>query len=434
VVVGLINARQSQGSVLMLTALALLVVPGILVNNLQANGLVNNSGAMLCSNDICTLTNPNPCTLTSNPCSLSGSSFSILNPCSTWTNILTLNFIGFAQSLFGNCGMATSSQGQFTNPGAIQSFAGNYTFKDCYTVLLTYPGASGPVLAPRPRDEGAKTNDMSVGDAINVGGGQTASGSIASINMNCYELHPSIVVQAGTISVSNSSTPQNIVVQVGTSGATNCPQSNWNGVIGNTSAGSVPTATGSCLMGYIVSGGVYTYSVTFTASCWTYGDYGGTPFATGNLVTKVICTSLASTGAQAIPTALQVNVSTFAAGGLIGFLLALIGGALVLVLALGVGGQAGTALGGVGLTTNPQGTKMAQTFGIGMLIWFPLYSEFSTWFTSGYLPIFNNNNSIQTGIDGNLLNGQVGIISIILTIMFFIGLYFLSQSGTAASQ
>jgi hypothetical protein len=93
-------------------------------------------------------------------------------------------------------------------------------------------------------------------------------------------------------------------------------------------------------------------------------------------------------------------------------------GIALLLLGLGIGISGGGSILGsgttLGYTTNMQGTKLAQNMGIGLIIWSPLYSQFSTWFTSGLLP---------SGMDG-----ATGIVSLILTGALFFGIWWQTES------
>lgn len=91
-------------------------------------------------------------------------------------------------------------------------------------------------------------------------------------------------------------------------------------------------------------------------------------------------------------------------------LLTFILGLVLIVGGLGIGGT----LGPVGFSVDDQGAKLLQTVGIGLIVWSFLFSEFSTWFTSGLLPF---------GFDG-----AFGIVSIAVSGMFFFGLYWRTQS------
>lgn len=63
----------------------------------------------------------------------------------------------------------------------------------------------------------------------------------------------------------------------------------------------------------------------------------------------------------------------------INWILSIVGigvGLLLLLIGLGLGFEAGAVTFNFALRPNSQGTRMAQTIGIGLLVWIPLYSEF----------------------------------------------------------
>jgi hypothetical protein len=111
--------------------------------------------------------------------------------------------------------------------------------------------------------------------------------------------------------------------------------------------------------------------------------------------------------------------------GLFTPLLTLLLGLVLFLIGTGINIQAGgSALGTgtqVGVGTNTQGTKFAQIIGLALLGWAPLYSEFSTWFTSGLLPF---------GLDGALTSiaSGNGVVALGLTTMFFVGILWQAQS------
>ena len=349
----------------MVTALGILVLPGMLVNNLQAEGIVVNNPPMVCSNGTCVLSQANPCNLNPSPCNLSGSSFQVLNPCSTWTNLLTLNFVGLLDSFFSKCGQAT--QQSQTLGGINATFTGNETI----------PGLV-PVFGKH---------------SVDISSGQSQWTS---------SVFPHPIKQGVTLPV--------ILTCLGwqTVGYTNT-----HGFPAGTRTQSAPA---QCVF---LDSTAAPNQIALSTGCWLFGNTTD--------INNAICTNWAPGSNVFTDTGGSLP---FNPGNILGFFLGLLGGAILLLLAMGVNVQAAT----VGVGSNPQGTKMAQTWGLGLLIWFPLYSEFSTWFTNGYLPVFNSNNGIQTGLDGNILAGQIGIVSIILTVMMFLGLYFMSQTPGAASS
>jgi hypothetical protein len=102
--------------------------------------------------------------------------------------------------------------------------------------------------------------------------------------------------------------------------------------------------------------------------------------------------------------------SNFQAGFLTPFLTMIVGLILFLV-GLGINLTAGGTLFGsgtnLGAGVNEQGTRLAQMLGITLMAYVPLYSEFSSWFTSGILP--------------NGLDGVLGVVGISITTCLFVG-------------
>ena len=139
-----------------------------------------------------------------------------------------------------------------------------------------------------------------------------------------------------------------------------------------------------------------------TMSCWLFGN------ATD--VNNAICNNWAYSQAGGGTTQLVTNLLQ---GNILGFFMSLIGGILLLMLGLGINVGAATFNAG----SNPQGSKLAQVFGIGLLIWGPLYSEFSSWITPALLP-----------------NGLNAVVSVLVIGTYFYGLYILSTSGASGSR
>lgn len=400
------NGRQVQGAFLMVTALGILVIPGILFNNLQNDGLIqppsNGVYPMTCSSangGTCILDAQTGCGVSSTYCQLSGSSISFLNACSPFTNILTLNFVGFVSSFFTNCNQSVTQQSSISSGpvgGTGVNPSTSYTIGSCSTL-------STPNLVMFAYDLGCGSVSPSIQVTYN-GSPETLQGAFG------YTMF--------------------VYINIGVGG---CINGNWLGSVTNSSLGTQGAASSICLRQYVIPSGCLTTScitaVTMNASCVITGDFPATLYA--NPVKSMTCTSLVVTttdvdlqGSGLTNGAAGPFTSSFNGGTILTFLLGLIGVALVLFVGLGLGGSIGGSViatgGSVGITTNPQGSKLAQTFGIGLLIWAPLYSEFNTWFSSGYLPY---------GLDG-----LIGIISIVLIAAFFIGTFLVSQSGTAGSQ
>ncbi|MDE1824737.1 MAG: hypothetical protein KGH74_05605, partial [Candidatus Micrarchaeota archaeon] len=94
-------------------------------------------------------------------------------------------------------------------------------------------------------------------------------------------------------------------------------------------------------------------------------------------------------------------------------------GVIFFFMGLGINFTMGGSILGSGTTfgagSNRQGTKLFQVLGLGLLVWSIFYSEFATWFTSSLLPY---------GFDG-----PTGIISVLLTGLFFFGVYEWATTG-----
>lgn len=415
------NGKQLQGAVLMVSMLGILVVPGVIFNNLQNNGLIQPPGAngvypMTCTSldgGTCVLKAQVGCSAASSYCSLSGQTISFLNACSPFTAFVTFNFAAFVQSFFSNCG--SPSQQNLTSvsaSGTTPVATGTWTISSCQ--IFGYSGSSPPYPTT----------------------------AITFATYFCYASSPVIPSQSGNVGTGGS---WYVTMTIGGSNSY-CLTGSWNGVIGNSTAGTTPTSTNVCIQGWVLPSGCTTASCPLTydtscsglysaggqcvtyvsenSGCLVYGDYGGaSPIY---LIKTFDCTNLAS-GAQPPPpgsTSSPFFFTNFNLSALLSFALTIFGSILVIFLSLGlgfsIGGQVIASGGTLGFTNNPQGTKMAQTFGFAALIWLPLWSEFNTWFSSGYLPF---------GLDG-----IVGVVGVVLVAGFFIGAYLLSQSGTAGNQ
>lgn len=355
------------------------MLPGVLVNNLQNNGLIvpaSCNSASDCSN-IETCTTDYTCVLKANVgcqyqssfCNLTGS-ISILSPCSVWTNILTLNFAGFVSSFFTTCGQG---------PSGGQTVTAQTLLQNSTLVSMT--------VSQNTTFEGTPGNPT--GPCAQVFGGPI---------FNCQTSSPVL--------------PVGITMPMGIF----C--SNWNGVYGRIGIAPVPSLCN------LTDDSVPTPN-TFTASCWIYGS-------SSTAVTDIICNNAGPIGQST-----TTNYGGVLNGGnIITFFLSLIGTGLLLIIALGINVGGFTVSAG----SNPQGTKLAQTFGMGLLVFMPLYSEFNVWFVNGYLP---------SGLDGDVFScasipstlpqcftsgGPANIISILLIIGVFYALYIISQSGSSTAQ
>ena len=99
-------------------------------------------------------------------------------------------------------------------------------------------------------------------------------------------------------------------------------------------------------------------------------------------------------------------------------LLTIIVGLILFLIGCGINLQAGGSIFGngssLGAGVNAQGTRLAQVLGLTLVFYTPLYSEFSSWFTQGILPL---------GLDGNIsaIATGSGIMAFIITGLLFVG-------------
>jgi len=312
---------------LMFAALGLLIVPGLLYNNLNNTGLTPNQTLscpgypdVTCQGSVLT-----GCQANVAYCNLSGQTISFLSICSPFTGILSGNLIAFVNSFFSNCGKASLQsavglgQGNATLPG----LKATYGF---HTLSSQRQWSSSNVIHPVPQ------------------------GISAPYYVSCLY---------------------------------------WNGTLAFPNTDGHGTYNTAC--NFVDSSSP---QIGYTMNCWLYGN--------STDVNNAICDnwSTSTTGGISF-------------GNILGFGLWLLGAALVLFLSLGIsfGGGGSFLASGASFQvgSNKQGSKLAQTVGIGLLVWIPFYSEFSTWFTSGLLPY---------GIDG-----VTGIIAIAITATMAFGLY-----------
>lgn len=365
--------KRSDALGMVLSALLIVAIPGALVNNLQNSGSVpavqtscpsgeqlSGGACMSCANGVCYIVQNVGCQTTgTNPsgnCALAGSAVSFLNSCSPFTYLMTFNFLGFISSFFTNCGTPGTSA-VAPPPANITLGAGNETFASC-----------------------ANLHEVSaIYDFYTV---------------TC----PTATPQLPTQYVS----PFTFLFTV--CSGSGAPPTCWNGVIGNSTVSSTPS---KFFVEFVDSSSPS--NNTATGYCLSYGDYHGQPFLTNNAITTMVCSGLITGTPVSGGTSLN-------ASGILGFFLSLFGAILLVILGLGVGittpSAVGTNLGGV--STNPQGSKMAQAFGIGMLLWGAITSEFLSW--TSYLPY---------GLDILMPLG--------LTALMFFGMWQYSQSVGLAS-
>jgi hypothetical protein len=377
--------KSLEGVAVMMVALGILCVPGIIINNLQASAVISTDQTMTCNNTMltCTLNQGGGigCQANAGNCNLQTNaqgqpqSISFLNVCSPFTVLGgiftgTNNFVNFVATLFETCTVQS---------GMAVYGAPNQT--------ITNPAVNNALLPP----PGVTITWTGCSTIINEGG--------LNYYANCTNISTPIVGSTGPWTIATV-TPQ----------STN-PGTLWNGVIGNATQGSVPSP----------GQWVFTDSLSnyWQASCLVYGNYNGIPYSQSNSITKFTCSNFSGWSFTSITTQ-QTQIGS----GIFAFVLTLIGLFLVLLIGLGVYVSGSGSVVGSGISaafgSNPQGTKQAFTFGVAMLLFFPLYSEFDTWFSSNYLPY---------GLDTFGSPFGLGIVAIIVIAIFFMGTFIMSQGG-----
>lgn len=186
-----------------------------------------------------------------------------------------------------------------------------------------------------------------------------------------------------------------------------CNNLNGRGTLGtgfNASATAAPYSTPSIsnltewiITGCIPAGNSNTNPTNNTATITMLGDYAG---VNGSMTLTQYNAGVADMfGTSSSP---GMHWATF-----LGFVI----GIILFVMSFGVGFNAGAISETIGFSSNSQGTKFAQAVGLGLMVWSPIYSEFSGWFSN------------------TMLGWGVGtIIGTILTALYFMGVIWLAHS------
>lgn len=426
--IGLAKLNLS-GMGMIILALGILVLPGILYNQYTASGLIvsNNPSsqpALVCPGSGSTYANTLDttcqgaavvgCQRAASQCTLNGSSIQFLNANSPFTKLIQGNVLGMFSNLQGPTNGAQSGAqttplfGQSHYPFDVIGSSQSYIAVDCG---IGSPGAMGTSDQKHAAIPGQCTQVSS--DNLNV----TEAQAITWTNWNTQ--FSGITKTLQFYHLANATYPGtcDYIAQINYTLLTNGPGYTYYGCsIGHPNQHS--NAANNPLWSYMLAiplsygqiSKAYHHSILFaqvenwdTPLCLPNTDMG--TFASQG------CNNFIS-AFQGVPigqtTGGNNSFVPSAAGGIIaGFLLG-----LFLIIA-GLGLQFGLGA-GVSVGINRQGSKFAQAAGIGLLIYTPMFSEFSTWFTSGGLPY---------GIDGGL-----GIVSIAIAALFFFGVYRLAVS------
>ena len=420
-----------RGMSLIFASLFILSAPGLLYNNLSNTGLAP-SQVLTCPGypDVtCQGSVVAGCQLSSTYCTLSGQSVSFLNNNSPFTSLLTGNIFG----LFTNLNSANNGgnvQGPFDLFGG-----GTYIPMDCFVSPLASSKSifdANVTACTQVTPDNVNMTKASVGVSTWTNWNTQFSGTtvktpaVALVSNSTYWFKCNLgsIVGAeqvwGNINYTASSGKvgywwfgcelinKTVTYQAGCSNAVN-------------NVGSycfIPNQpVFSLLLAFPVSTGTLP-SATVASHQKAYAqltnwDTRHCPAVYFKEETQNVQSSFYSTQCIAAENSLSNAISpNFVFAWFTPILTFLVGIALF-IIGIGFNFSFGGSVLGTGTTfvagTNRQGSKLAQVVGLGLIAWSFFYSEFSSWFTSGILPY---------GLDGTF-----GIVSALLTGLFFFGIY-----------
>jgi hypothetical protein len=397
---------------LIMISLLVLCIPGILYNNLNNNGLVvAQSTGLSCSTDAqtptCQISGNVGCQASSANCQLAGSSISFFNSKSPFTQLIQGNLF----ALFTN--LNPLSQGSGTNAASQTSWSGShgpfdntgnpvYYSADCQGQPNIVTGSKSQTQWSVLKCTQTNTDNSNVTEAnvatwnnwntnwnttlalqfFQLGNGTftRSCGEIAQINYTALANGPGWTYFGCTIQHATSIQPVTV----------NPTHQTWGYLV------AMPVSYGNMPAGTTHQHLFVQLTNWFTQQCQQNVNLGAwasnqcANFLAGFKGTSLPCQS------TSCPTFVPNSAGAIVFGFLAG----------VILLVVGLGVQIGFG-GGVSAGSNEQGTRLAQALGIGLIIWSFLYSQFSTWFTSGFLPY--------------ALDGALGIVSVIVSGMFFVG-------------
>ena len=425
----------------MVGALILLVLPGVFYNNYVNSDLVVHDASFTLNcpglpDTTCQSSAATGCAAASSVCTLSGSSVSFLSGTSPFTALLTGNIGGLFSSL--SAGTQAKSHGPFDvwggtayltancivygSAGNTQLSLFNWTFLRC-----TQANADGSNATSATSWNNWNTN-FNTSTPLALAFFQLDALAVGGATFNCNELGQLNYTQGIGGSVVGGYTWYGCDVHTQSAAggcaalfppSVACLRSNfyWSFIIG------VPFSQG-------VLGAVGRYTCSAVAKpCWHVnvplllaGFETGECFVTQG-ANRQIYSYLVSP--QCDQWYSNVQAQTGANGvvfGLLGVFVTFLFGLALFLIGTGINIQGQGSIFGSGtgfsLGSNPQGSKLAQVVGLGLVLWAFLFSEFSSWYTSGFMPY---------GLDGTF-----GIISIAVTGSFWFGLYSWATSGQSS--
>jgi hypothetical protein len=311
----------------MLIAIALLIIPGMIFNNLHANALTPAAGSSVtCPGypDVtCQILYPSGCTANANYCTTSGQTISLLNQNSPFTSLLTFNVLGFFSSLLPpNLGTTIyTAQPQFPLPIGVGA-----TNQDAHGVAYCINLPADQTVIKNPLSNWIYNCSIysNTYPASSFGWAGYCPGS--DFPGNCADLE---MVQSPGTTVSPT-------------------VNNTAFYVSETNIGAPPIFNGA--NGYYIFGSTllstsYNATYTYKFALYLYG------------------TTQTSSGANPL--------------SYLSILGWVVGIAVLILLALGISFEAGALTFNFGISNNRQGTKFAQVLLVGLVVYIPLYSEFA---------------------------------------------------------
>lgn len=437
------------GMYLFVFPLVLLVVVGGLSNLYTASGLTppGTTFTLTCNNQTSICSDPNSvgCAITTSPyndsCTLQNNNAigDILNPNSPFTYLLGGNIFGFFTSLSSSASSGTTTyNGDVPNPtfgqGPFDALGGGSYYTGICTV---YPLASGRTglmdynITGCTQTIPAQNTNVTASQAANETNFNQV-GADATYNLALYQVYN---FQKVTPQYSNYPEYPDEIAEVGCT---------WQGTYNFTTTGSGVNATstgytwygcGVTLDGWIsppgapvwqfmiaidnsighISNGYNQVAVFIQPEQWNvnncllyYSDPSSYP---GNASQQCL------TFETNVNPVASVNTSGF---GALTLVIAWVAGIILFIGGLGINLYAGGSILGSGTSAgvgiNPQGTRLMQVMGIGLIIWIPIYSEFSSWINSTIFP-----------------NGLNIVVEFLMLAIPFIGLFVLMLTNSSTN-
>jgi hypothetical protein len=433
---------------LIFSSILILVLPGVMFNNFSASGL-SPAFSLSCGSypDVtCQNGNVTGCQAVPGACTLQGSTISFLNQQSPWTDVLTGDVSGFISALTtrGQLPRETTFQvGAFGNQGIFPAacnayYQGNmtadsyYVIRNCTAVNVNgtaLPKSQTPVIQAGPNfPNQTAIHFYNLGVTNSTEWPETAS---AYLQSDACNLLFSFVLpnQSETAEMdgcqfyathSDVTTYWYYTVSVNFTGG--WTSNTYGGTRTFAYCGAhfglnqtqCPPPTGVPFIVQPEQWNVYDCGPqgghSGGASYHTDLGFGGShfydPLAFGPITPQ--CSAMLTSIDQ-----YNAKNSGQSSSWIGGSILLWVGSLIIFVVASGINfsftGSIFATGGGAGIGSNRQATKFAQVLGLGLIVYIPLFSEFSTWFTSGILP--------------NGFDGFTGITSILITAMIFGGIF-----------